>query len=269
MMDFLTRLAARTLGVGARVAPDLVSELAGSPRSMPYCGADSGHREIGVLPAVAAAQQPEGTINQTASDNTEPRFTPTGHREQGNAGKLPAAGPGGAVALVPTARRPVRAVAVPASREQAVPAAAEAASIRFIPLVRQERGGNSMLSPNRGALGQNGPAHVASPAWSAQRAADETQQAGPGESGNQGDRQNAERRTILSFAQPASDHAKRERAGNVTVPAREPATVRVTIGRIEVRASAPAVRQTPRNAPPVRQGVSLEAYLKQRNESRR
>lgn len=269
MMDFLTRLAARTLGVGARVAPDLVSELAGGPRSMLPEGAEPGHGDFGVLPADAAAQPPERTPDQTASDDTAPRFTTTGHHEEGDAGKLPAAAPSDAVALVRPARRPVREDAVLASHEQANRVGSGTASIRFIPLVRQERGGNSTLSPNRDARGQTGAAQVASPAWSAQRAAEEAQQAGPGESGNQGDRRNAGRRTILPFAQPASDPAIRERAGNATAPARESPMVRVTIGRIEVRATAPAVRQTPRNAPPVHQGVSLEAYLKARNESRR
>ena len=62
----------------------------------------------------------------------------------------------------------------------------------------------------------------------------------------------------------ADGHAGRERAAD------EPPVIRVTIGRVEVRAVSPPVRATPPPAPRPRQpSLSLGDYLTQRGEGRR
>jgi hypothetical protein len=74
---------------------------------------------------------------------------------------------------------------------------------------------------------------------------------------------------VVARREPASPIAKK-REMVLPEPSSSPATVRVTIGRVEVRA-VPPPESFPPSASPARRGpaLSLDDYLKQRNEGQR
>lgn len=190
-------------------------------------------------------------------------------RELADTVVFPAAAETGAVARASSQRQPRHAEARSASNNGDMVLATTTPSARFIPLVKQAPGALPIPPLGRGdeRLAAQEPATPS--AWPARAIATPAQWAGSDAADDAAGGPRLAQRSVLPLAEPAAAHASGERADAPQAMAREPATVRVTIGRIEVRAgAAPARAEPPRKAPPPRRGITLDAYLKQRNDSR-
>lgn len=263
MTDFLTRLAARTLGLGARAAPDLAPEIAGIPPSMRTVALDSEGWSIDAARARA-------TVQQSLSETPMPRASAARSPGEMDADRPANPAPGTRAVARPSAdQRPERAETVPAANERTTPIAADLPPARFIPLVKMEPDTAPIHRPDRGEQTLAHQPRASPSTLPAQALLKSPQRAGSDERNDVADGANLAQRKMPSFAEPAADRASSERVDATQAMTRDPATVRVTIGRIEVRASAaPARAEPPRKAPPPRRGISLDAYLKQRNDSR-
>jgi hypothetical protein len=278
MSDFLTRLAARTLGLGAAVAPDVPPDFDGVTFAPP-AEAD----EIAGWTAAASTSVSHTEIRRLASADGGPAglastMAALSHADGRDAVSAPRTAPP-FVPLVPTARTLSAAgPGEPAPIEQhrgadpSPPAApshpAIAATPAFVP-PPQQRAATPHASRLAGAEVQESPQPAFVPlvrrAASAQffrttdeHPADDTAEA-PGPALPRRPRSRA-RQDFLPFAEPARDVAAAP-AESRSEPG-EPTTVKVTIGRIEVRANPP--RPAPRPAPR-RRGISLDDYLRQRS----
>jgi hypothetical protein len=272
MSDFFTRLAARTLGLGTTVAPDVPPDFDAVTAAPPAeadeiagwtAAASTSGRRTEIRPLASAAGDPLGEAGKTAAlsraDGREavsappatPPFVPLFQPARGRA-----AASGGPELIERHQETELVRVSLPAPADPSHPTIAAAPPFvpppqpraatphapevqdtphpAFLPLVRRAAGAQPSRPPDQSpAEGTAGALEPASPRLP---------------------------RGFLPFAEPARDVAAAP-AESRSEPA-EPTTVKVTIGRIEVRTNPP--RPVPRPAPR-RRGISLDDYLRQRS----
>lgn len=275
MSDFLTRLASRTLGLGARVVPDVSVELAAGASSMPAAESESPRTLPRPSLAHVAAHEPsprresdsDDADTHVATRRTETTsldaatpFMPSIHTEARDTVAMPASTTGMAGPRFEEGPKHAQS----ASHDDVVRGASRPSN-EFRPLVQQE----VVVAPL--TRSDRDEAHVAArrplrrPARPAEAV---TGSSRPTESDETGHAVRGPSRAAreMPFAEPAPERAGAERADEAVADSREPTTVRITIGRIEVRANAPAARaEAPGKATRERRGISLDDYLKQRS----
>lgn len=214
------------------------------------------------------AARGRATVQELLSETPMPRASAARSPGEMHAGRPAKPAPDTrAVARASAAQRPERAETASAANERAAPIAANLPPARFIPLVKMEPD-TVPHRPDRGDLTLALQPRASASTLPAQAFLKSPQRAGSDERNDLADGANLAQRKLPSFAEPAADRASSERADATQAMTRDPSPVRVTIGRIEVRASAAPTRaEPPRTAPP-RRGITLDAYLKQRNDSR-
>jgi hypothetical protein len=249
MSDFLSRLAQRALGAGPLVRPVIDPIFALAPNENFFALAESS-RPASATPAEAPGLRSSALRDARSPISTEP------------VGKIasPTVDPTELSPLTP--KEEVRAAVNAQGRR---PRRSEAPGFVSITAPTVEAGRVvARVSALPQAPGQPEEALFALPLPSPTRSVLAVARATlPASSGERG---------APSFAATMAPHAdfRRPTEANVAAPSRAaPEVVRVTIGRIDVRAelSAPNPRPAPRRPEPAR--LSLDDYLKQRAEGRR
>ena len=286
MADFLTRLAARALNRAPRVMPDLVSEMAGLRRPEPF-----REPEPWITSVAATGEQPSHE-----SENLRPRATPLATRADGGvvdarpAGSAPRETMGVPARrdshrdMPPLGRPPDAVVRRPAPAEERGPIVP--ASLRertsgdvetFRDADRAVSTGSPFSAPDLdGGVASRSAARVAPlvPMPSTEPFGESrVASARPprGEVASDSSSGTPDIAVPRLAAPPAPRPARSSPATDSTTSPSlsSPTTVRVTIGRIEVRSVPPPGDRSPaRPSAPQRRTIALDAYLKQRNEGR-
>lgn len=264
MTDFLTRLAERTLGLTPRVQPLLASRYAPGPAAPVVPDMlDEEHEATLTRPAdpTPAPRSRDGALS--TSESVLPRAVSKTHNASTTTGLAAATAENAAApaaeSLRGRPRRPVReaSLASPERRGQAASAHPWLAPNAPDAMVQANQSGQHHEVPHAAALL---PSPVPQVPWEATNGGRSVFDRPDGE--RAACRADAVRSRLASFAGHGEPLPSANESG--------PPVIRVSIGRIEVRAILPpapaAERPVPASASPA---LSLDQYLKQRQEVQR
>lgn len=287
MTDFLTRLAARALNKAPRVMPDLVSEMASRGRPEPFSDADP----------LGSSVSATGAPPSHESEAPHPRATTPSARENGRAADARRRESASRETVDASARAesyrdvaPLVRLRDPSVRRE--PSADEGRSI--VPATLRERTSESVGTSKNvdrsdatasrsisapdvdGGVSRRPAAHLAPlvPTSSTEPLGESLAVPPRRPRGDVASDVSSDTPSIAVpplAAHPASRPAQSSAVGDgmVSPSMSSPTTVRVTIGRIEVRSvPAPGDRSPARPSASQRRTIALDAYLKQRSEGR-